>query len=118
MASRRESRDVQVRLQYFTDDSRSKPGDDNAQSFHRSATGLALGDPEIIHDVRGLEQEFDLDRNGFRYVKAPTLFENWRAGAEVDKTFIPEMEDLLRQELDDCDEIIVFDFDVSTDRHL
>ena len=32
---------------------------------------------ETINDVRGLEDQFTLDNNGFAYVKAPTNFTEW-----------------------------------------
>ncbi|CAD0093680.1 unnamed protein product, partial [Aureobasidium vineae] len=69
----------------------------------------ALSVLETIHDVRGLHDNFTLDLHGFRYVKAPTKFEGWASEQDIKRHLIPEIEDLLRHELEGCDEINVID---------
>lgn len=67
---------------------------------------------ETIKDVRGTQKVLDLDLRGFCYIKAPTNFNDWASEQEIKKVLVPEVEDLLRQELKGCDEIHVIDIKV------
>lgn len=103
-------KDVHVRLRYLQHGGEK----DTAKSPKRkTACGiLPLSVLETIHDVRGAHENFDLDLQGFRYVKAPTNFQGWASEQEIWRFLVPEMEDLLRQELDGCDEIKVINIRV------
>lgn len=52
----------------------------------------------IIHDIRGEESDFTLDRNGFQYVKhdVPEL-DDWSDEAKVKQVLIPATEKLVQQ---------------------
>jgi hypothetical protein len=64
-----------------------------------------------IEDARGREAEFDLDRNGFQLVAAPTLVTDFYSTEEVRRTYYPEVERLLRENLG-ASRVVVFDHTV------
>ncbi|KAI9663986.1 MAG: hypothetical protein M1821_007477 [Bathelium mastoideum] len=109
------SKDIQVQLEYLADLPLYKttkplqyvPGFENDQ---RSTVCLNSGPPETLHDVRGTALDnFTLDDNGFKYVKAPTDFRDWNSQDAVAEIYISEMEALLRKEVEGVDEIVIFD---------
>ncbi|KAH9822906.1 hypothetical protein Tdes44962_MAKER00734 [Teratosphaeria destructans] len=108
-------KDIKVRLQYLKDDPiyRSvKPVQitpNFADKEKRTNVKLESGELETIVDVRGLDESFTLDQNGFRYVKAPTRFEQWSSQPRIAEEYLPELESLLKREVDGCDEIYFYD---------
>ncbi|KAK4968675.1 hypothetical protein LTR66_011816 [Elasticomyces elasticus] len=108
-------KDVDVKLQYLASDPLYKkvkplqvvPGYLDCDG--KSNVYLQPGETETIHDIRGKEDEFSLDKNGFRYVKSKTNFEEWNSQPKIGEVYLPEMEDLLRDQLEGCDEIMFFD---------
>ncbi|KAF2771032.1 hypothetical protein EJ03DRAFT_325830 [Teratosphaeria nubilosa] len=108
-------KDIKVRLQYLKDDPiyRSvKPiqiTPNFADKEKRTNVKLESGEPETIMDVRGLHERFTLDQNGFAYVKAPTKFEHWSSQPRIAEEYLPELESLLKHEVDGCDEIYFYD---------
>lgn len=111
---RHSSRDVQVQLHYLKPDAVYLPKPIQiTPSFldieRRTNVQLEPGPLETIRDVRGRENEFSLDVHGFRYVHAPTRFQNWSSHSEIAAKYLPELESLLRRELDGCDEIMFYD---------
>lgn len=105
-------KDVHVRLHYLNE--QYDGGDDTGESSKRKTTCKphTLSVLETIHDVRGAHEEFSLDLQGFRFIKASTKFKDWTLEQEIRKVLVPEIEDLLRQELESCDEIHVIDIKV------
>ncbi|KAF2719398.1 hypothetical protein K431DRAFT_286843 [Polychaeton citri CBS 116435] len=107
--------DVQVELQYLVDDpiyDSVKPVQitpNFADDERRTNVRLCAGDPENLNDVRGREKEFSLDANGFKFVKAPTSFKDWSSQPKIGQVYLKEMEDLLKREVEGCDEIIFYD---------
>ena len=69
----------------------------------------SLAPPETMRDVRGRQDQFTLDGNGFCYVYAPTKFKDWSSQPQIAKEYLPEMEELLKREVGGCDEIIFYD---------
>ena len=75
-------------------------------------------EPETIKDVRGWTEAppFNLDRNGFAYVQCPPpalikayeYSDPWR----VQKIFLPECEEVLKQHVGGADEVMIFDWKV------
>ncbi|KAI4849391.1 hypothetical protein E4T44_03382 [Aureobasidium sp. EXF-8845] len=100
-------KDVHVRLHYLKGQHNGR--DDTEETLKRElACGThTLSVLETIKDVRGTQKVLDLDLRGFCFVKAPTNFEDWASEQETKKALIPEVEDLLRQELEGCDEMHV-----------
>lgn len=106
---------IEVQLQYLRDDplyNLVKPIQITPNFLDcegRSNVRLESGPSETLNDVRGREHEFTLDSNGFHYVQAPTTFKDWSSQPQIAKEYLPELEDLLRREVDGCDEIVFYD---------
>ncbi|KAK3719456.1 hypothetical protein LTR37_004314 [Vermiconidia calcicola] len=110
-----QGRDVSVQLQYLRND----PLYDTVKPLQitpnfldnegRSNVRLEAGPPEIINDIRGRQDQFTLDGNGFCYVSAPTSFQDWSSQPQIGKKYLPELEELLKREVEGCDEIIFYD---------
>ena len=108
-------KDVTVQLQYLKNDPLYKTvkpvqfTPNFADREGRSNVRLAPGPPETLNDVRGIDEPFSLDANGFKYVNAPTNFKDWSSQPKIAQDFLPEMEKLLKREVDGCDEIMFYD---------
>lgn len=78
----------------------------------RGATNLewTKGDAEIIHDVRDILSQFTLDKNGFAFREAPTSFRAFESTEQIEKIYLPEIEDILRLEVEGVDQIHFFDW--------
>ncbi|RMY75646.1 hypothetical protein D0862_13900 [Hortaea werneckii] len=70
---------------------------------------LEAGPEETIRDVRGIDPPFDLDKNGFKFVKASTSFTNWSSQPEIAEHYLQETETLLHKEVNEVDEILFYD---------
>ena len=105
-------KDVHVRLHYLIEQRNGEKETGKSSKRKLSCAANALSVLETIHDVRGAHEEFNLDLQGFCFVKAPTKFEGWASKQEIRRVYVPEIEDLLRQELDGCDEIHVISIEV------
>jgi hypothetical protein len=70
------------------------------------------GPEEIVHDMRGHEHEFTLDKNAFavRFHESQVVDFNKDT---VEQFYFPEIEDLLRKEIDGISNICFFDWKVS-----
>ena len=111
--------DLEVQLMYLKDDPlyrTAKPIQVTpffADRQKKTNVKLEPGSPEILHDVRGLGGQalgdFSLDQHGFKYVKAPTAFRNWSSQPDIAAQYLPELENLLRSEVEGCDEILFYD---------
>ena len=69
--------------------------------------------PLTVHDVRGISPNFTLDTNGFIYrhhTFKPTDFSH---RPSVEQTYLPQIEQLLKTEVDGADRIFFFDWRVS-----
>lgn len=65
-----------------------------------------------IHDVRGRSNEFSLDTNGFMYRRHTTEITSFSDRQSIDEDYLPEIEALLRQEVEGADRIFFFDWRV------
>lgn len=108
-------RDVRVQLQYLKDDplyDTVKPKQIVPEWQDREKltnVRLQAGPLESMHDVRGRESDFSLDEHGFKYVHAPTSFSDWSSQPAIGKVHLPELEALLRKEVNGADEILFYD---------
>nr|POE86991.1 hypothetical protein CFP56_64021 [Quercus suber] len=115
VAGEHERHDISVRLQYLKDLDLYKtvkpvqftPSFANIQG--KTNIVLSSGELETIKDVRDRKAKLTLDGNGFIYTKAPTKVLDWNSQPTIAKDYLPEMEVLLRREIDGCDEIIFYD---------
>ncbi|KAI7086985.1 hypothetical protein KC356_g4530 [Hortaea werneckii] len=113
--SDRARRDVTVRLQYLKDLPLYKtvkplqitPNFQDTEG--RTNVVLEAGPEETIRDIRCIDRPFDLDKNGFKFVKAGTSFTNWSSQPDIAKHYLQEMETLLLREVEEVDEVLFYD---------
>lgn len=65
-----------------------------------------------IHDVRGHFEDFSLDTNGFMYREHTTKTSSFQDRKAVGDNYLPEIEALLKREIDGADHIFFFDWRV------
>jgi len=72
---------------------------------------------QTIHDIRGREEEYEIDVNGFmiRKLTASLDAQNGYQKAQVESQYLPEVERFLRAEISDIDHIYFFDWRVCFD---
>jgi hypothetical protein len=66
---------------------------------------------QTIHDVRGRESSFNLDTHGFA-IRSHTLSMTNFDRQSVEQEYFPEIERLLRQEIENVTDICIFDWRV------
>lgn len=114
-----EPREVQAQLYYLSpsvDYSTNPP----IQVVTRSATTrdphttvkLSAGPHETIHDVRGREHEFTLEKNGFQFVRNAARFDDWESKDAIWAFYIDELKEVVSKAMGGAaggvDEIIAF----------
>lgn len=50
-----------------------------------------------IHDVRGIEDRFELDRNGFQFVELPTKARDVTTDEKIQDEYYPEVAEVLQE---------------------
>jgi hypothetical protein len=77
-------------------------------------TNLVFEDvPLKVQDVRALGEIRSIDEKGFIYRKHKSSVSNFSNRKSVDETYLPEIEVLLRSQLDEVDRVFFFDWRVS-----
>lgn len=71
-------------------------------------------EPETISDIRGREDQFSLDRQGFEFITHKTQFEDWRNRRSVEEQYLPEVVNLIEKHVEGADEVQIFDWRVSS----
>lgn len=73
------------------------------------------GHTQKVTDVRGTESSFSLDQNGFIYRMHQTHLtpEDFINAEKVENLYLPECEGILRNEVEQADDILIFDWRVS-----
>lgn len=72
---------------------------------------LRPGPDQTIHDMRGRESDFDLDRNGFQ-VRPHSLNAQVFDEETIKQDYIPSMEMFLKKTVDPDGEVYIFDWRV------
>ncbi|CAI7622492.1 unnamed protein product [Penicillium glandicola] len=65
---------------------------------------------ETIHDIRGSEDEFKIDSVGFQVCHQKTIIQTWTDKSVIETLYYAEMEQLLRRELEEVDEVVFYDW--------
>jgi hypothetical protein len=66
-----------------------------------------------VHDIRFRPSPPTLDSHGFTYIKQETSVKDFSSRESVDKYYLPEIEALLRMEVEGVDQVFFFDWRVS-----
>ena len=67
-----------------------------------------------VRDIRHLSIDLSLDANGFIYRKHTTKTEDFTQKGMVEQSYLPEIEELLKAEMEDVDRVFFFDWRVSS----
>lgn len=79
----------------------------------KRTTNLVFENVEIAaRDIRGVTADFDLDRHGFTYCNHKTKVEDFGSRDVVDRYYLPEIEELLRNQVTGVDRVFFFDWRV------
>lgn len=77
-------------------------------------TNLVYEDVQVdIKDVRNHEIGFDLNKHGFTYLKHRTNVQNFTNRTVVEEQYLPEIEELIRSNVEDVHRVYFFDWRVS-----
>jgi len=72
----------------------------------RNYTGISKEVP--IYDIRGRENEFTLDKNGFQVVRAPTTKKDFKDDESIKNEYYKEVEELLKK-VTGAHKVVIFD---------
>lgn len=76
---------------------------------------LSAGPEEIIHDIRGHEEDFNIDDHGFQFEKYDFSALDTHDSEKVERIYKPEVEAFLKQYIEGADRVEFFDFRVCTE---
>jgi hypothetical protein len=77
-------------------------------------TNLVYEDVQVdINDVRTSQTSFELDKQGFTYLKHETKVQDFTQRTVVEQQYLPEVEQLIRSNVEDVDRVHFFDWRVS-----
>jgi hypothetical protein len=76
------------------------------------STNLIFKDapPEVVHDVRGAEHQFSIAKHGFAFCKHELGQNKFLDAEQVERLYLPQMEALLHQKVEDVEEVYFFDW--------
>ncbi len=78
----------------------------------KPSTNIGLDvQPAVVHDVRGSESEFSLDKNGFQFVHWPSVEKDFTNDDVIKEKYYPEVERILT-EVTGAKRIHIFDHTV------
>jgi hypothetical protein len=79
----------------------------------KRTSNLVFEDVEIaVHNVRGREKDFDLDANGFRFLRHVSILDDFHSQKKIEDIYLKEVEILLRKEVEGVDKVFIFDWRV------
>ncbi|KAF7676171.1 hypothetical protein GT037_005676 [Alternaria burnsii] len=68
------------------------------------------GEPQTIHDIRGRESEFGLDRNGFMIRKDEMREADLTTEEGFRRDYLPHIENMMKEHVADIDHMVCFDW--------
>ena len=63
--------------------------------------------------MRGQQDRFNLDKNGFEYITHESKVKAFDNQAEIESVYLPETEEIIRKRVKNADRLLVFDYRVS-----
>ncbi|KAE9378879.1 hypothetical protein N431DRAFT_460204 [Stipitochalara longipes BDJ] len=77
----------------------------------KRTSNLVFEDISIaIQDVRGKEENFTLDSNGFQFVRHHSSLDCFQSKHSIEDIYLPEVDALLRKEIEGVDKVFFFDW--------
>nr|QTE75998.1 ScyL2 [Scytalidium album] len=86
----------------------------NAVDKREGNVSFKEGGKEVVHDVRGHEQDFTLDKHGFLFANAPTSLSpsDFQDDEKIKEKYLPECETYLKQYFDNVDQVHIIHYRV------
>lgn len=103
-------RDVPTTLNYYTPIGKEAPYQyvlDPPAGTEKNNIGLDPH-PVVVHDARGRESEFSLDKNGFQFVKHDSQEKEFTDEERIKEVYYKEVEELLKKEAG-AKKVFIFD---------
>ena len=69
-------------------------------------------EPEDVANIRGQEDKFTLDQQGFEFCRQPTSFTAWQDRRAVEEIYLRDVADLIRDRIEGVKEVQIFDWGV------
>lgn len=69
-------------------------------------------EPELIEDLRGSENLYGIDSHGFQIAHHRSAIQDWSNRQEIEDLYFLEMQQLIRSQLEDVDEVYIFNWRV------
>lgn len=85
----------------------------NQPQIETTNVSFEAAGPELIRDVCGHGHEFNLDDHGFAFVEHTTSVAEFTSSDIINNKYLPEIQALLRKEIDGVDRVVFFDWRVS-----
>lgn len=63
--------------------------------------------------MRGQQDRFNLDKNGFEYITHESMVKAFDNQDEIESVYLPETEEIIRKHVKNVDSLLVFDYRVS-----
>ena len=91
-------RDVPTTLNYFKPLDDEPPHIDAYAIQDKPKTNIGKEPhPAVVHDARGREAEFSLDKNGFQWVHWPSIEKDFTDDEVIKEKYYPEVERILKE---------------------
>lgn len=75
----------------------------------RTNLGFGTNEKQTIPDVRGIEDQFSLDRQGFTYKSMNSGFSEFESKKRILQEYLPWAASILKREAGDAERVFVFD---------
>ena len=72
------------------------------------------GPEETVTDIRGRQDAFSIDKEGFKITPHHTAVQDFSNDEEIKTKYLPELQTLLKREIEDADRIVFFHWAVRT----
>lgn len=84
------------------------------ESQDQRRTNIVLEEKDVLfQDVRGKHHDFDLDHHAFMFTLHRSSLTDYAIREEVEKIYLPEVENLIKSTVEGADKVTIFDWRVS-----
>lgn len=87
-----------------------------ATDARRTNLAFRAHDFEDVEDVRGNERTFELDKHGFQFRRHKSQLDNFSNAQAVESSYLKEVEDLVKREVNGADKVTIFEWRVRLSR--
>ena len=89
-------RDVEAIFNYYKDPEDGSPPEPNYVNKPQSYNRPPISQRQVVHDVRGTEDQYTLDTTGFQIYKHESKEKDFVDEEQIKSVYYPEVEELLK----------------------